>query len=131
MRNPMAALLMICAASAAWALSPHRPLPSDDAAKISCSLGEWTGVVDKDTKSHMPNCPNDARDLVDRALNCQHWTGEEPYDEARGHEIETALTELKCDVLSLDYDHLLRKYAKRRDVLATLEAADREYSLEF
>ncbi len=129
MRMLSIALAVIGAATVAHALSPHRPVP--EAPEASCRLGEWTGVVAKDEKEHMPGCPQEARDLVDRALSCQHWTGEEPYDVARGHEIESAINELQCDTLSLQHDAILKKYGKDRNVVATLEAADREYSLEF
>lgn len=128
MRAAAVTLLMLAAASA-HALSPYRPVP--DAPAETCRLGEWTGVAAKDEKEHMPGCPQEARDLVDRALGCQHWTGEEPYDAARGHEIETAINELQCDKLSLQHDAILKKYAKDPNVTAALEAADREYNIEF
>lgn len=118
----------------AWVLlvvsGPAHVLAADAALadKKTCRLGAFKYKTNAAT---LVDCPADVQALIDRALGCQHWTGEEPYDEARGHEIETALTELKCDVLSLDYDELLKKYAQRTDVLATLQAADREYSLEF
>ena len=93
-----------------------------------CRLG---ALKYKQNTAKLIDCPAEAQLLIDRAFSCQHWTGEDPYDEARAHEIDTALTELKCDTLSLDHDRLLKKYAKRPDVTGTLEAADREYNLEF
>lgn len=124
-RTLAAAVLLVASATAAWAFSPYRPVP--DTPEAGCSLGELRA----DNTAEMPNCPADAKELVGRAINCQHWTGEEPYDEARSHEIETAIAELQCDKLSLQHDALLKKYAKDRDVMGALQDADREYNLEF
>lgn len=89
------------------------------------------GTLSKNHTLGMPGCPDEVKALVDRAINCQHWVGEEPYDDARGHEIETAIAELKCDTLSLDHDRMLKHYAHQRDVMDALQAADREYNIEF
>lgn len=123
----LAAVLLVTAATAIAALSPYKPLPKEEE---SCRLGEWTGVIDQ-MEVHMPGCPEDARSLVDRALQCQHWMGEEPYDAARGHEIEVAIDELGCAKLADEHRIMLDKYKGRPDVIGTLEAADREYSIEF
>lgn len=115
-------------ASSAVATTPHPP--ESEPAKVAkiCRLGPLKAKANAAT---LIDCPADVQPLVDRALGCQHWTGEEPYDNARAHEIETAIDELKCGQLSLEYDALMKKYAKQPDVTGTLEAADREYSLEF
>lgn len=117
MRAVVAFLLLVSAAHAA---------PVAEEAAI-CHLGEFQN----DNTVDMPGCPADVKDLIDRAINCQHWTGEEPYDTARAHEIDTAIAELKCDDVSNDYDRLQKKYAKRLDVMQTMELADREFSIEF
>lgn len=96
-------------------------------AYAKCTLGEWKN----DNTVAMPGCPDEVKDLVARAINCQHWTGEEPYDAARGHEIETAIKELRCEKLSQEHDAIMKKYADQPDVTGALEDADREYSLEF
>lgn len=97
-------------------------------AEGQCRLGP---LKYKQNAAKLIDCPSEAQLLIDRAINCQHWTGEDPYDEARGHEIETALTELKCDTLSLDHDRLLKKYRSERAVIEAIQGADREYNLEF
>lgn len=113
MRLLLAMLLMPCMA---WA------------GEAECRLGS---LKTKESTAKLIDCPADIQPLIDRAFGCQHWTGEEPYDTARAHEIETAIAELKCDTLSLEHDALMKKYAGRPDVRSALEAADREYSLEF
>lgn len=40
--------------------------------------------------------------FVERAQMCEHWMGEEPYDEARRAEIDKALTDMRCTTLPRD-----------------------------
>lgn len=40
--------------------------------------------------------------FVERADMCAHWSGEEPYDDARRAEIGKALTDMRCDTLLRD-----------------------------
>lgn len=45
-----------------------------------------------------------------RAENCQHWGGEEPYDQQRAAEIARAIRVQRCDALKSDGDRLLHLY---------------------
>lgn len=107
---------------------PGMALAGDVQAEKPCRLAPFKA---KESSAELLDCPADVQPLIDRVLGCQHWVGEEPSTLARAHEIETAMAELKCDRLSLEYDAMLKKYAKRPDVRSALEAADLEYSLEF
>ena len=40
--------------------------------------------------------------FVERADMCAHWSGEEPYDDARRAEIDRALREMRCTTLLRD-----------------------------
>jgi hypothetical protein len=40
--------------------------------------------------------------FVERAEMCVHWSGEEPYDEARRAEIDRALRDMRCATLLRD-----------------------------
>src|SRR5215470_4152602 len=55
--------------------------------------------------------PKDAAAVVTRHLECIHWGGEEPYDEARAREIARATKRAKCDALDRDEAALLKRYA--------------------
>ncbi len=44
--------------------------------------------------------------FVERAEMCDHWSGEEPYDEARRAEIEDALGDMRCSTLLRDGEAL-------------------------
>jgi hypothetical protein len=40
--------------------------------------------------------------FVERAQDCEHWGGEEPYDEARRAEIDRNLNDLRCTTIRRD-----------------------------
>lgn len=44
--------------------------------------------------------------FVERAEMCAHWSGEEPYAEARRAEIEDALGDMRCSTLLRDGEAL-------------------------
>ena len=72
--------------------------------------------------------PSPVAGFVDRAANCNHWAGEEPYDAERAAEINNALSELRCSSLDADEAQLLKRYKGN----AAIERAIREgrqYSL--
>lgn len=58
-------------------------------------------------------------ELIDRIASCNHWLGEEPYDEDRAKEIDAAVGELRCDALEADEAKVLERYnsANTRSVL--------------
>jgi hypothetical protein len=72
----------------------------------------------------MRNMPKDVRQLIERRTGCNHWSGEEAYDAARGEEINTAVRHLKCDRLDRDEKRLKHLYRGRPDVLSSLKQAD-------
>lgn len=67
--------------------------------------------------------PSDVVDLVERYGGCNHWGGEEGYNEERRKEIEDAVKSLKCDRLDADQRRLRKKYAHRPKALRVIEAA--------
>jgi hypothetical protein len=64
--------------------------------------------------------PAEVLAFIERVEGCLHWTGEEPYDEARQREIEAAVEELRCSALKADHAKLRRRYANSK----ALEALD-------
>ena len=44
--------------------------------------------------------------FVERAEMCEHWAGEEPYDDARRAEIDRNLNELRCTTIRRDGEAL-------------------------
>jgi len=86
------------------------------------AAADFQATMDALTK----DLPADAKALVYRIVDCDHWTGEEPYDADRRAEIERAVAELACNSLPRDEAALRRRYAARPRVI---EALDRAHKL--
>ena len=67
--------------------------------------------------------PIDVVEMIDRYADCNHWNGEEPYNEERRKEINSVIAELHCDSLERDEKIMLKRYRKNRLVLKALESA--------
>lgn len=67
--------------------------------------------------------PEEVNLLVVRWESCQHWAGEEPYDEERRREIEAGVA-ASCPGNEERRAALLEKYADRADVVARLRALE-------
>ena len=68
--------------------------------------------------------PADVVDLVERYGGCNHWGGEEGYNEERRKEIEDGVKRLGCDRIEADRRKLRKKYARKPKVLRVINAAD-------
>jgi hypothetical protein len=85
-------------------------------------------VASDDTLDEMKkHQPEDVQVLIERITDCNHWSGETPYDAERKREIVLALRDLKCDRLPKDVAASRKRYAKRPEVLKVLDQA-KEYS---
>jgi hypothetical protein len=67
--------------------------------------------------------PGDAAALIHRIVDCDHWSGEEPYDDARRAEIDKALRTLNCNGLAADEAALRQRYRTKPAVLDALTRA--------
>ena len=67
--------------------------------------------------------PPDVSDFIRRAVVCNHWAGEEPYDEDRRAQISGAVQSLRCRALDADQAALSRQYAGQPEVLRRLKRA--------
>lgn len=67
--------------------------------------------------------PAEVRRFVDRRMECDHWTGEEPYDAERARQIDRAVRDLNCACVDADDRKLGARYADRPDVQAELARA--------
>jgi hypothetical protein len=65
--------------------------------------------------------PAEVLEFIDRRANCNHWSGEEPYDRERGLQIASAVKQLRCDDLSKDETALKSRYGHNQAVLKALE----------
>ncbi len=87
------------------------------------AAADYRSTMDALTK----DLPADAKALVYRIVDCNHWLGEEPYDAERRKEIERAIAELGCGRLDRDEAALRQRYANRQRVI---EAFDRAHKVE-
>lgn len=62
-------------------------------------------------------------DFVERYAGCNHWGGEDGYDDQRRKEIERNVVQLGCERLEADEGRLRKKYAGKSRILAAIAAA--------
>ena len=67
--------------------------------------------------------PKDVREMIDRLVGCNHWSGEEPYDADRNREISSAMANLKCAQLAKDEAAALKRYANKPSTIRALQQA--------
>lgn len=85
---------------------PAKPEPVDDEAPGVRALQE--------------GMPPEVRDFIRRAVNCNHWAGEEPYNEERRAQMAAAVSSLRCRELDTDQKELRSRHAKDAAVLARI-----------
>lgn len=71
--------------------------------------------------------PKSVAKLIDRIVGCNHWLGEEPFNEERASEIALVTGDLRCDKIKDDEARLRSKYSKRAAVHEALNAAHEVY----
>ena len=71
--------------------------------------------------------PKDVAVLIDRIVDCNHWSGEEAYDADRKKEILSALAELKCHQLPAAESAARKRYANNPKALQVLKTAREMY----
>ncbi|WP_156414281.1 hypothetical protein [Bordetella sp. N] len=69
--------------------------------------------------------PDDVQAFLHQQEECEHWAGEEPYDDARAKEIAKAMADLHCDDARKQEQELRRRYPNDQAVVDALnERAD-------
>ena len=61
--------------------------------------------------------------FVERAQMCEHWMGEEPYDDARRAEIDRNLNDLRCTTIRRDGEALKLSRKDRPEDLRRIDEA--------
>jgi hypothetical protein len=67
--------------------------------------------------------PAEVVTYLDRHMGCNHWSGEEAYDAARGRQIAAAVKTLRCDAIEADEKRLRQRYGRDPAVRKALDAA--------
>jgi hypothetical protein len=82
------------------------------------------GVLPGLTRNWRKGLPRDVIDFIERQGACNHWGGEEAYDEERRREIEAGVKGLACERLDRDQRRLRKKYARAAKVIDAIDAAE-------
>lgn len=61
--------------------------------------------------------------FVDRAQMCEHWMGEEPFDDARRAQIDQNLNDLRCTSITRDGEALKLSRKDRPEDLRRIDEA--------
>ena len=61
--------------------------------------------------------------FVERAQMCEHWMGEEPFDDARRAEIDRNLTDLRCMTIRRDGEALKLSRKDRPEDIRRIDEA--------
>ena len=76
-------------------------------------------------RTRVEGAPRKIAAFIERRAYCNHFLGEEPYDEARAAELEKAIRELRCKQIDRDERNLSRAYRNRPEIMRLLaETAD-------
>ncbi len=72
-------------------------------------------------RARVESAPQRVATFIERRANCNHFTGEEPYDPERAAYLKKTIRELKCARLSRDERRLVRAYRDRPEILRLLK----------
>lgn len=74
-----------------------------------------------------PTLSKQMSDLTNRIVECNHWSGEEPYDATRSKQINDAIARLRCSDLAKDEEAMLKLYGANQEVVNAITEAKNEY----
>jgi hypothetical protein len=123
----MAMAVMACAPAPAPAPAPKpepdaQPAPPEPTAPPTAE-SQWVTEDPPALAGLRKDMPTDVSDFIRRAVVCNHWAGEEPYDEDRRAQINAAVQTLRCRALDADQAALRAKHAGHAEVLGRLKRA--------
>lgn len=129
----MVMALVACAPAPAPAPSPAPALkPEPDAQPASReptapprAESQWVTEDPPSLAGLRKDMPADVSDLIRRAVVCNHWAGEEPYDDDRRAQINAAVSSLRCRELDADQATLRKQYAGQNEILRRINQSRR------
>lgn len=68
--------------------------------------------------------PTEVSSLIKRAMECNHWGGEDGYDADRRSQIEQAMKELQCSEIDRNKAALLLKYSGDSSATRAINVSD-------
>lgn len=114
------AALAACERAHVTAPAPQEPAAAPALREPEASIAPEPQAVDEDPPllaGLRKDMPADVSDFIRRAVTCNHWAGEEPYDEERRAQMAEAVASLRCRELDTDQRALARQYDGNAEVL--------------
>ena len=93
--------------------APDPTTPTTAAAQADLPVTEDPPAL----KALREGMPPDVSEFIRRAVICNHWAGEEPYDDDRREQINRAVKRMGCLELDADQKALRSRYASQGEVL--------------
>jgi len=78
-------------------------------------------VASPPLRTAVESSPKAVAKFIKRRATCNHFLGEEPYDDERAAELNKAVRELRCSRIERDERGLRRKFAADQTVLQLLD----------
>jgi hypothetical protein len=100
--------------------TPHGKTGTPDPATPTTATVQADRPVPEDPpalKALREGMPPDVSEFIRRAVICNHWAGEEPYDDDRREQINRAVKRMGCLELDADQKALRSRYASQGEVL--------------
>lgn len=121
----LAGLILLAALAACERAHVEAPAPQEPAAAPALPEPEALPAPEPQAVDEDPpllaglrkDMPADVSDFIRRAVTCNHWAGEEPYDEERRAQMAEAVASLRCRELDADQRALARQYDGNAEVL--------------
>lgn len=76
------------------------------------------------SKNITKNMPKEVEFMIYRIIQCNHWGGEDGYDEERRNDINKAYEENKCSTVEKDQSDFLNKYSENEKVVNAIKSAN-------
>jgi hypothetical protein len=76
-----------------------------------------------EVKALQREMPKDIAVFISRTAECQHWSGEEPYDKERAEFIRNAMLKAGCSKVDAEEIRLRQKYRKNPKIIDTIKKA--------
>ena len=121
----LAGLILLAALAACERAHVAAPAPQEPAAAPALTEPEASPAPEPQAVDEDPpllaglrkDMPADVSDFIRRAVTCNHWAGEEPYNEERRAQMAEAVASLRCRELDTDQRALAKQYDGNPEVL--------------
>ena len=121
----LAGLILLAALAACERAHVAAPAPQEPAAAPALTEPEASPAPEPQAVDEDPpllaglrkDMPADVSDFIRRAVTCNHWAGEEPYNEERRAQMAEAVASLRCRELDTAQRALAKQYDGNPEVL--------------